>query len=139
LTKILLDLNVLLDVFQRREPHFQHSVQVLNRVATGELVGCIPGHGVTTIHYVVERMQGSQKADEAVDWLLAKLEVVPETASTFLRARGLGFEDFEDAVVASAAEQAKCDRIITRNIEDFGNSPVTAVTPVELHADPLSE
>lgn len=135
--RILLDLNVLLDVFQRREPHFRSAVQVLNRVAAGELLGCIPGHGVTTIHYLVERMQGTEKADEAVDWLLGKLEVVPETASTFLRARGLGFKDFEDAVAASAAEQAKCDRIVTRNIDDFGNSPVTAVTPVELEADPL--
>lgn len=135
--KILLDLNVLLDVLQRREPHFRNAVQVLNRVVAGELVGYIPGHGVTTIYYLVQRARGSEEADKAVDWLLGKLEVVPETTSTFLRARGLGFQDFEDAVVASAAEQAKCDLIITRNVDDFGHSPVTAVTPREFKADPL--
>jgi predicted nucleic acid-binding protein len=90
---------------------------------------------VTTIHYVVSRFEGVDAADEAVDWMLARLEVVPEGRDTFLRARNLGFRDFEDAVVASAAEQARCDRIVTRNVDDFRDSPVVAVTPRELEAD----
>lgn len=136
MTRILLDLNVLLDVIQRREPHYGPAARVLGRVVAGELAGYMPSHGVTTIHYVVQRLLGAEKADQAVDWLLGKLSVVPEDASTFLRARNLGFKDFEDAVVASAAEQAKCERILTRNIDDFAKSPVTAVTPEEFEADP---
>ncbi len=135
--RVLLDLNVLLDVIQEREPHYEKAARVLSRVASGEMAGCFPGHGVTTIHYVIKRLLGAEEAEQAVDWILGKLEVVPEEASTFLRARSLEFDDFEDAVVASAAEQAKCDRIITRNIEDFGKSPVTAVTPEEFEADYL--
>ena len=133
--KVLLDLNLLLDVIQRREPHYLHSAAVLSRVAAGDLVGAVPGHAVTTIHYVVSRFEGVDAADEAVDWMLARLEVVPEGRDTFLRARNLGFRDFEDAVVASAAEQARCDRIVTRNVDDFRDSPVVAVTPRELEAD----
>lgn len=135
--RVLLDLNVRLDVIQEREPHYEKAAQVLSRVVSGELVGCFPGHGVTTLHYIVKRLLGVGGAEQAVDWILGKLEVVPEEASTFLRARSLEFDDFEDAVVASAAEQAKCDRIVTRNIKDFGKSPVTAVTPEEFEADYL--
>lgn len=133
--KVLVDLNVLLDVIQRREPHYSHSAAVLSRIAAGELEGAVPGHAVTTIHYVVSRFDGADSANRAVDWLLARLDVVAEGKSTFLRARGLDLDDFEDAVVASAAEQARCDRIVSRNVDDFRNSSVAAVTPQELEAE----
>ena len=138
MTKILVGLNVLLDVIQRREPHYPHSAGVLSRIAAGELDGAVPSHALTTIHYVVSRLDGVDSANRAVDWLLGRLEVIPEGSSTFLRARSLDVDDFEDAVVASAAEQARCHRIVTRNVEDFRNSPVAAVTPRELEAE-LSE
>jgi hypothetical protein len=51
-----------------------------------------------------------------------------------LRARGLAFDDFEDAVVAAAAEKLHCRWIVTRNVVDFASSPVPAVTPAELLA-----
>ena len=133
--KVLVDLNVLLDVIQRREPHYQHSAAILSRVAAGDLEAAVPGHALTTVHYVVARFQGVEVADQAVDWMLARLDVVPEGLGTFLRARQLDLADFEDAVVASAAEQARCERIITRNVEDFRRSPIAAVTPQELEAE----
>ena len=52
-----------------------------------------------------------------------------------LRARALGWADFEDAVVAAAAEAAGCHRILTRNVRDFVRSPVLAVTPEEFLMD----
>lgn len=132
---MLVDLNLLLDVMQRRQPHFPHSAAVLSRVAAGELVGAVPGHAVTTIHYLVSRFESAETADEAVDWILRRFEVVAEGRDTFVRARSLDFRDFEDAVVASAAEQAGCDRIVTRNVDDFRHSPVIAVTPQELETE----
>jgi len=39
--------------------------------------------------------------------------------------------DFEDAVIASAAEAAECMWIVTRDLDDFSNSPVTPITPEE--------
>lgn len=63
------------------------------------------------------------------------MEIVPEGKPKFLQARSLTFSDFEDAVVASAAQLAGCERIVTRNVADFAGSPVPAVTPEELLAD----
>jgi PIN domain-containing protein len=76
----MIDLNVLLDVVQRREPFYTASAATL---------------------------------------------------SQFLRARTLDCSDFEDAVVASAAEASGCEIIITRNIGDFADAPIPAVTPEE--------
>lgn len=133
--KVLLDLNVLLDVIQEREPHYAVSAELLSRVAWGELEGAVPGHALTTIYYVVSKYGGEEVAGRAVDWLLGELEIVAEERALFLRARSLAMKDFEDAVVASAAEHARCDYVVTRNVEDFGGSPIPAITPRELDAE----
>lgn len=129
--RLMLDLNVLLDIVQRREPFYAASAAVLSRVVDLQAEGLIPGHAVTTLHYIVGRVSGREKANELVDWLLSQMEVVPEGKEQFLRARNLSLDDFEDAVVASAAESGRCDWIITRNVPDFEGAPVPALTPEE--------
>lgn len=133
--KVLLDLNVLLDVIQEREPHYAVSAELLSRVAWGEIEGAVAGHALTTIYYVVSKYGGQEVADRAIDWVLRELEIVAEGRELFLRARSLAMKDFEDAVVASSAEYARCDYVVTRNVEDFGGSPIPAITPRELDAE----
>lgn len=129
---VLIDLNVLLDVIQRREPHYADSAAVLSRIAAGELEGAVAGHAMTTIYYVVAKFSGRHAAEEAIDWILGSMEVVAESRDVLLRARSLDMDDFEDAVVAAAAERAHADRIVTRKLDDFEHAPVPAVTPREL-------
>ncbi|HEY0780885.1 MAG TPA: PIN domain-containing protein [Thermoanaerobaculia bacterium] len=136
--KLLIDLNVLLDVFQRREPFYAASAAVLSLIAAGRATGHVPGHAVTTLHYLVKRYRGTDEANRVVDWMLASMEIVPQERAHLLRARSLAFSDFEDAVVASAAEAAGCERIVTRNVVDLSASPVLAVTPEELLAGGLA-
>ena len=47
------------------------------------------------------------------------------------RALALTLADFEDALIAAAAEAAEATHIVTRNTADFRRSPVKAVTPEE--------
>ena len=130
--KVLVDLNVLLDVVQRREPHYAASAAVLDRIASGEIEGAIPGHALTTVYYLVARFASEAKALQAVDWILDLFEVMPEDRDVFLLARSLPLADFEDAVVAAAAALAGCDRVVTRNVADFRDARPRAVTPAEL-------
>ena len=129
---VMLDLNVLLDVIQKREPHVSASAAVLALVADGSISGRVPAHALTTIHYIVTKYAGVAKADRAVDWLLARTSITPAAREHFLRARALPLPDFEDAVVAALAEGARCDYIASRNVSDFAGSPVPAMTPEEL-------
>lgn len=128
---ILVDLNVLLDVVQKREPHYPSSAALLEEVIHRRNQGALSAHAVTTIHYIVNRYQNRDTANSAVDWLLRYFQVAPVGREELLRARALGFEDFEDAVVAAAAESIGCTAIVTRNIRDFAASPVGALTPEE--------
>jgi len=131
---ITVDLNVVLDVVQRREPHYAASAAVLSLVVERRITGVLPSHALTTIHYLVDRFAGRKKAGEFVDWLLLHFEVAPAGRAEFVRARELEFSDFEDAVVAACAARSESDLIVTRNIADFQGSPVPAVTPEEFLA-----
>jgi predicted nucleic acid-binding protein len=136
--KVMVDLNVLLDVLQKRAPFYEASASLLDRVLGGKVTGVVPAHLLTTIHYVLGKHAGSATADEVIDWLLVQFEVAAADKAVFLRARLLGIGDFEDSVVASLAESTGCDFIVTRNVPDFERSPVPAVTPAEFlasHAD----
>lgn len=128
----MLDLNILLDVVQRREPFYAASAEVLSHALETSNVACLPGHALTTLHYIVAKYADREQANALVDWLLAHLEVVAQERSQFVRARSLDMIDFEDAALASAAEASGCELIITRNVADFHSSPIPAVTPEEL-------
>ncbi len=132
--KVMVDLNVLLDVLQKRAPFYEASASLLNRALDGRIEGVVPAHLLSTIHYVLERYAGSATANGVIDWILVKFGVAPADKAAFLRARLLGVGDFEDSVVASLAESTDCDFIVTRNVSDFEHSPVPAITPAEFLA-----
>lgn len=128
---ILVDLDVLLDVMQQREPPRANSAAVLEAVIRGDVRAVLSAHAVTTIHHVVERYNDKSAADRAVDWLLRHFSIGPVGQAEFVRARALALRDFEDAVVVAVAEAARVEAIVTRNVKDFARSPVEAMTPDE--------
>ena len=129
--KVLLDLNVLLDVLQNRAPHYHDSAKVLSLARLGEIQAVLPVHAFTTLYYILAKAAGKPKADQTIDWLLAHFEVAVADKAVLRRARQLPLADFEDAVVASLAEAGQCDHVVTRNVSDFTGSPVSALTPTD--------
>ena len=129
--KITVDLNVLLDVAQNRLPHYHGSEEVLRHARAGEYEAVLPGHAITTLHYILEKWSSTHLADQTIDGLLADFIIHSSDKTNFQRARQLQLKDFEDAVVASVAEATGSDYIVTRNVPDFAGSPVPALTPTE--------
>ncbi|MGA2854641.1 MAG: PIN domain-containing protein [Verrucomicrobiota bacterium] len=129
--KALLDLNVLLDVIQNRQPHYADSARVLSASRSGEFEALIPFHAVTTIFYLIERAQDTATAGQTVDWLLKHFDVPMADKGALVHARSLKLKDFEDAVVASVAARHGCDFIVSRNTVDFSTSTVKAISPAD--------
>lgn len=134
--KVVLDLNIILDVVQKRAPFYFTSATVLSKILENEHAGYLPGHAVTTLYYLVQRYADKARADEIIDWLLVHFEIIPQDKVHFVRARTLAMPDFEDAAFVTAAEAARCDLILTRNLSDFARSPVAAMSPEEFLAQP---
>ncbi len=126
--RLLLDLDILLDVVLERE-HAPAAARVWAALETGRGQGVVPAHGITTIFYVVERAQGSAFAREAVARLIGVFDVAAVDQRVVQRALALGWPDFEDAVVAAAAEAAGCVAIVSRDPEGFPDSPVPVLDP----------
>ena len=133
--KVMFDLNIVLDVVQRREPHYRMSAATLSKVVEGDAQGVFPCHGVTTVHYLVSRYANKKRADELVDWLSSRFEIGTAGRQEFMRARGLPLADFEDAVVCAIAEACGRKGVVTRNLGDFTRSPIRSLSPEDFFMD----
>lgn len=134
MTRVLVDINVVLDVLADREPFAEASARVLGEVETGNVDGCLAAHTVTTLHFLLARYLGKARTRRVVTDLLNLVEVVPVDEDRLRHALAADWADFEDAVQAACAEKAEADYLVTRNKADFRKSAVKAVTPAELLA-----
>jgi len=132
--KALVDLNIVLDVLGRREPHYQASAEVWAVIEAGEVEGLIAAHSMTTAHYLIARHLDNRRAKIAVQDILKVFSVAAVDQNVIQDAVGLGWSDFEDAVQMAAAARAGADYLITRNPKDFKDGPIDVVQPGEFLA-----
>lgn len=132
--RLLLDINVVLDVALNRAPFVQDSALLLNAVDQGRAEGFVAAHTITTAFYVTAKLQGVQVAMGAISQLLGIVDVVPADRGDLLRAISLGWRDFEDAVQAVSAENIAADAIVTRDPKDFQGATITVRSPAEVLA-----
>ncbi|RMI06648.1 MAG: pilus assembly protein [Calditrichaeota bacterium] len=132
--KVLLNLDIILDILQKRPHHYPVSSAVLSKMLTREIVGVLPGHILPVIFYSVRQFSDERNTHDVIDWFLANMEIAPLDHFALIRARNLDMEDFEAALIAGAAEAYGCDAIVTRRVSDFKRAPVDVLTPEELLA-----
>lgn len=128
---VTVDINVLLDVFQQRQPHYAASAQVVSLVSEGKLTGVCPAHGLTTLYYLVRKHATKADAEAAMDRVRRHFQIGNLDAAGWQRARLLAMGDFEDAAVAAVAAVSGSTLVVTRNVADFARSPVPGIAPVD--------
>ena len=129
--RLLLDVNVVLDVLLDRHPHVERAAALWTAIEEGQAEGLLSAHAVTTLHYLNARSVGWRMARETTESLLSVFNIAAVDERVLASALGFGWKDFEDAVTAVAARRAKCDVLVTRNPRDFKRSPVRVMTPAE--------
>lgn len=133
--KVLVDLNVLLDVVLDRSEFVKESAQSLGRiVSVRSCRGYVAQHAVATLFYIVRKQCGIENARTAVRKVLKLLVVLPSTQKILIDAADSKYADYEDAVSFLSATAAGCDAIITRNPTDYSKSLVRAITPTQFLA-----
>ena len=128
---VLIDLNVILDVLQKREPFFDASAGLLAAVETGRVRGYLAAHSVTTLFYLIQIGNSAAEARATITNLLQFLKITPVDQSTIEQALNLDYRDFEDAVQMISAVQSKVDCLITRNIKDYAITLLPVMQPVD--------
>jgi hypothetical protein len=116
---ILIDLNIVLDVLQKRAPYYEASANLLAAVETGRVNGYLAAHSLTTLFYLIKKD------------LLQFIKVAPVDQTTIEQALNLNYPDFEDAVQMMSAVQCKVNCLVTRNIKDYQPALLPVMQPVE--------
>ncbi len=101
---ILFDTNVIIDIFQVREPFFEDSYKAL------------------------KSKEIAMENIERISMLVTFADVLGIDIHTAMES---SLADFEDAVVDAVAERNNASYIVTRNIKDFVGSDVPAITPTD--------
>jgi len=129
--KVLLDTNIIIDILSKRDG-YEASLQVLRCCEINKLDGRVSTTTVTDVMYIMRKHSTPELLRESVQTLLAIVDVADVTKADINRAFSGSMRDFEDAVQAACAKRIKANYIVTRNLRDFEESPVRAISPQDL-------
>ena len=128
---VLIDMNILLDVLQKREQFYEASAHLLAAVEGGKVRGLVAAHSITTLFYLMRKDKSAAEARATITNLLQFIEIAPNEQSTIEQALNLDYGDFEDAVQMISAVQCKVDFLITRNEKDYRPHLLPVLQPVD--------
>lgn len=131
---VLIDVNVLLDVFLTREPWVTDAEALWIAHHRRHVLGYVAAHGIANLFYVARKAVGLEKAREAVRISLQTFVIISVGRPELELADSLPGSDIEDNLVLACATLARLDAIVTRDPKGFANSPVPVLSPAELLA-----
>lgn len=129
--KLLIDANIILDVLQKREPHYRYSAIIWKLCETRKVTGYVSVLTFMNMVYILRKELSPEKIEEtykALSLIFTFEDLTVEDVKNALLKRQ---KDFEDAVQIETAERVNADFIITRNVKDFMKSSIPAYTPLE--------
>lgn len=129
--KLLIDANILLDVLQKREPHYRDSALIWKLCEAEQAEGYVSALSFADLVYVMRKELNAEMVLDVQKKMALIFRFADLTAADITRAVEMQWDDFEEAVQAAIAERIHADHIITRNVRDFRPSRIVAFTPAE--------
>ena len=129
--RLLIDGNIILDVLQRREPHYADSSKIWKLCETDRAEGFVSALTLANLVYIMRKELDAEKTENVLKQLTLIFRIADLTQADVMKAAEMRWADFEYAVQANTAKRIGADAIVTRNIRDFRQSAVTAFTPTE--------
>lgn len=128
--KILLDTDVILDVFLDRKPFSNPAAEILSLGESGQIQIYISVITISNIYYILNKSFNYKMIMNHLKKLLSFVEISKTDKNAIIQAMNSNFKDFEDALQHfSASNEIKMDYIITRNTKDYKFSEIKVITP----------
>ena len=128
--EVLIDTNIILDWFLKRDQFYENSKAVLNKCWFGNIKSFITIHSLCDIYYLVGNKFPLEEKKKLIQFLLNRSEIIEENYNGVKAFIDYDFyDDLEDCLQIQSAQNLRLNYIITRNIKDFRYSTVQAVTP----------
>lgn len=130
--RVLLDTNILIDYISKRAPYEENARRILQLCMEKEIDGCIAAHSVMNIFYILRKEMSLEERRSFLIDLCKFLTVVGIDKNKIVNAlKNDNFSDVEDCLQDECAAAFSAEYIVTRNVNDFENSKVKAITPDE--------
>ena len=128
-TAVLLDTNVVIDLFLQRQPFAEDANTLVLLIEDGKLQASLCATTVTTVDYLLAGALGKPMARTQVLRLLKTFDIAAVNRRVLQDAAESKLKDFEDAVIAESAKASGITTIITRNGKDFVGCGLTVYSP----------
>ena len=129
--RVLLDTNIVLDLLLDREGFAEDAAAIWDADARGEIEAFIAPITPVNVFFIARKLKGAELARAYVAKLLGALHICTLDRQSLLAAEILPIADYEDAVQVACAFFSDLDGIVTRDGDDFKNSPLPVFSPSE--------
>jgi predicted nucleic acid-binding protein len=129
--KVLIDLNIILDMLGKRTDH-EVATAVFDNCVKRKIKGYMSSHEITTLAYFFKKEKYNKtKRDRILNLILDNVSILTAHEKVLRNALHSEIQDYEDAVIDELAAGENLDFIITRDLKDFKKSRNTTYTAVE--------
>lgn len=130
---VVLDNNVVIDALKPNPEFETEAKKVFHLIWQDKITPYICANSLTDIFYVLQKVQGAEKAKGTIANLITAVNIAPLTVSDCTDALALPMNDFEDALISVCAQRVKADYIVSRD-KKFINAGtmVKVITPGQL-------
>jgi predicted nucleic acid-binding protein len=129
--KVTIDLNIILDFLNKRDNHVQ-AAKIFDLCSKNIIDGYVCAHEITTLAYfLMKNHNDSSKVKYVLGELFDLFHIIPVTEEILRKALNSQINDYEDAVIEISSLKNEVNCIITRNLSDFKNSNIKALSASE--------
>ncbi len=131
--RILIDSDVILDLFVAREPHHTIALHFFSRLEMERDIVAASASPVAlaNVAYVLAKLKGQAFAVGKLRELRTLIGVSPITQAAVDRALARPYRDFEDALQRECALDNEIGVLVTRNTRDYPKAAVEVLLPVD--------
>jgi predicted nucleic acid-binding protein len=127
--KLFIDTNIVIDLLSRREPFFEEAAMLFSLADRKQIELAVSSLTIANTSYALLRQMDSNKAKSILRKLRLILKILPlDDKIIGLALNDETFADFEDGLQYFTAIDNGQELIITRNLKDFKNSKLPAMT-----------
>ena len=141
MTSVFLDTDVILGLFNEREPHHSVALRFFSylQVHADSVQAYTSPVAIANVGYILGKARSESYAVQKIKGLRDFVRVLPMTEAEVDRAIQRPGDDFEDSLQYHCATASAVKTIVTRNGDDFLTEGVQALKPDEFMKMDLSE
>lgn len=131
--RILIDINIILDLVQSREPHSSNASRIINSCVKEEYTGYVSAHSLSDLFFILRKVKSVEERKAIILHLCKFFKVISESRDFFVFiCNNADWIDLEDGLQMKCAEMEKLDYIVSRDkSRGFKNSPVKVISPAD--------